>query len=51
MQNGLNTNSSMEISFFTTEEERNKYLNGTFTMTDEQFYQKVFNEDGTLKSQ
>ena len=51
MQNGLNTNSSMEISFFTTEEERNKYLNGTFTMTYEQFYQKVFNEDGTLKSQ
>ena len=26
-------------------------VNGTFTMTDEQFYQKVFNEDGTLKSQ
>lgn len=50
MANGLNTNGSMEISFFDTEEERNEYLNGTFTMTDEQLYKKFFNEDGTLKS-
>ena len=48
---GLNTNRSMEISFFSTEEERKKYLNGTFDMTNEQFFHKFFNDDGTLKQQ
>ena len=32
---GLNANSSMEISFFSTEKERTEYLNGRFSMTDE----------------
>ena len=41
----------MEISFFSTEEERKDYLNGAFDMTNEQFFHKFFNEDGTLKQQ
>ena len=39
----------MEISFFSTEDERKEYLNGTFTMNNEQFFHKFYNEDGTLK--
>lgn len=46
---GLNTNGSMPLSFFENETERNQYLNGTFSMTDAQLYDKFFNEDGTLK--
>ena len=48
---GHDTNGSMEISFFSTEEERKDYLNGAFDMTNEQFFHKFFNEDGTLKQQ
>ncbi|MEG1716911.1 MAG: hypothetical protein RR275_08890 [Lachnospiraceae bacterium] len=48
--NGYNTNGSMEISFFDSEEQRQEYLNGTFSMTDDEFYDKFFNADGTLKS-
>lgn len=51
MSEGHNTNGSMQISFFSTEEERKEYLNGTFAMTDEQLSHKFFNEDGTLKQQ
>lgn len=49
MSKGHNTNGSMEISFFSTEDERKEYLNGTFTMNNEQFFHKFYNEDGTLK--
>lgn len=48
--NGLNTNSSMEISFFDSDEDRKEYMNGTFSMTDNELYNKFFNEDGTLKT-
>ena len=51
MFKGFNTNDSMEISFFATEEERNEYLNEAFARTDEQLCKKYFNEDGTLKRQ
>lgn len=47
---GLNTNASMEISFFDNDEQREEYINGTFSMTDDEFYNKYFNEDGTLKA-
>lgn len=49
MSKGHNTNGSMEISFFSTEDERKEYLNGTFAMNNEQFFHKFYNEDGTLK--
>lgn len=48
--NGLNTNSSMEMSFFSSDQERAKYMDGTFSMSDRDFYEKYFNEDGTLKT-
>ena len=48
--NGLNTNSNMEISFFDSDEQRAEYMNGTFSMTDDEFYNKYFNKDGTLKA-
>lgn len=48
--NGLNTNSCMEMSFFDSDEQRAEYMNGTFSMTDDEFYNKYFNEDGTLKT-
>ena len=48
-RNGLNTNSSMELSFFSSDEERAEYMNGTFSMSDDEFFDKYFNEDGTLK--
>ena len=48
--NKLNTNSCMEMSFFASDEERDAYINGTFSMTDDELYNKCFNEDGTLKS-
>lgn len=47
--NDLNTNSSMEISFFDSDEERAEYMNGTLSMTDNELYNKFFNKDGTLK--
>lgn len=46
---GLNTNSSMPISSFDTEKERKEYLNGSFAITNEELYQKLFDEDGMLK--
>ena len=48
-KNGLNTNSCMEMSFFDSDEQRAEYMNGTFSMSDDEFYKKYFNEDGTLK--
>lgn len=45
----LNTNSSMEMSFFASDKERMEYMNDTFSMTDNELYDKYFNEDGTLK--
>ncbi len=46
---GLNTTSSMELSFFSSDEERAEYMNGTFSMSDDEFFDKYFNEDDTLK--
>ena len=48
--NGLNTNSCMEMSFFDSDQQRDEYMNDTFSMTDDEFYNKYFNEDGSLKS-
>ena len=48
--NGLNTNSTAQMSFFDSDEQRNEYMNDTFSITDDEFYNKYFNEDGTLKS-
>lgn len=46
---GINTNSSMEFSFFDTTEDIDAYLNNDFFMTDSEFYIQNFNSDGTLK--
>ena len=32
-----------------TKEERKEYLNGSFAITNEELYQKLFDEDGMLK--
>ena len=48
--NGLNTNSTAQMSFFDSDEERTEYMNGTSSMTDNEFYNKFFNTDGTLKA-
>ena len=46
---GINTNASMEMSFFDNDEDREAYMNGEFAMSDSEFYIKFFNADGTIK--
>ena len=48
-RNDINTNSSMEVSFFDTPEEVDAYINDDYFTTDSEFYIKYFNSDGTLK--
>ena len=46
---GINTNSSMELSFFDTIEDIAAYLGNDFFMTDSEFYIRNFDSDGKLK--
>ena len=46
---GINTNSCHEMSFFDTFEDKEAYINNEFSMSDNEFYIRYFNADGTLK--
>ncbi len=48
-QEGFNTNSCMEFSFFDNDADREAYMNDEYTMSDSEFYIKYFNANGTFK--
>ncbi len=48
---GVDTNVSIEIDFFEDDEQRENYiLTGEIAMTNDEFFHKYYNDNGTLKN-